>query len=103
MPANAPWENVSMSFNYNTELPTKHTASEEELPCKVMASIDHTSSTLFYTDGGVKDGRAAAEVVHNELSATDYSQQSLHNGVSTTESPPLSDLTMEPPSCRQNL
>ena len=59
-----------MSFNYNEDLPAKSTATEEELKDRAMASIDHTSTTLFYTDGSVKDGRAAAGIVHDGVTTS---------------------------------
>ena len=39
---NAKWENLSMSFNYNVDLPSKCTATEEELKDRAMASIEDT-------------------------------------------------------------
>ena len=63
----APWETVTMQFNYNKALPTKSSTTAETMKKLAEESIQPLGRPVFYTDGSVHKRQAGAGIVQKSL------------------------------------
>ena len=61
----APWDKSTLTFNYNTDIPVKHTSNAQHLKAMALESLTPDNKPVYYTDGSVMDNQAAAGIAHD--------------------------------------